>query len=172
MFTTKVSADSKSELLNKSRLERERRELLKQHASSAIVIQKHFRRYLSNKRFTEQIVGEMEGLSNTCTATQMLHVFNRVLYVSRGRVMASRDQSTRLTSRDKLSSSGGHVLCAMVQKVLSSMDCTSKDRWYVSLAVSKSCKDWLSQVLDIIACSLEDLKHDVDIISGTGTSCI
>ena len=149
MFTTKVSADTKSALLNKSRADRERRELEKQQTVSVIIIQKHFRRYLSNKRLRERFISELDNLSSTCSAAEMLATFQKVLY----------------TTRD---SQNSHVLCDMCRRALQSMECGSKDRWYVSLAVSKNCKTWLAQIGKILEGSLRDLDNNVDIISTSG----
>ena len=174
MFTTKVSADCKSELLNKSRVERERRETQKQQYSSAIVLQKHTRRYLSNKHLVQRIVGELESLSETTPAGDLLDVFSRVLYVSRGRLaryhgnVTSSPSNVTLSPGHIVTSSPGHVVFRIIQLILSSMECGKRERWYVALAISKSCKVWLSQVQDIMTLSLEDLRGDVNILTAAG----
>ena len=150
MFTTKVSADSKSALLNRSRADRERREQEKQQAVSAIIIQKHFRRFLSNRRLRNRFLAELNDLSTTCTAAEMLAAFQKILFTSRNH-------------------HDGKVLCDMCGRVLASLECGQKDRWYVSLAVSKSCKTWLAQVERLLEGSLRDLDGHVDITSTAGS---
>ena len=149
MFTTKVSADTKSALLNKSRADRERREQEKQQSISAIIIQKHFRRFLSNRRLRTRFQAELSNLSATCTATEMLATFQKILFTSR-------------RTHD------GHVICDMCRRALDSMECGQKERWYVSLAISKSCKTWLAQVERLLEGSLRDLDGHVDITSTAG----
>jgi len=149
MFTTKVSADTKSALLNKSRADRERREQEKQQTISVIIIQKHFRRFLSNRDLRNRYLAELHNLSATCTAAEMLAAFQKVQYTSR-------------------SHEDGQVLCDMCRRALDSLESGRKERWYVSLAVSKSCKAWLSQVGRLLEGSLRDLENHVDITSTSG----
>ena len=141
MFTTKVSADNKDELINKSKEQRLQRTKEKQYSSSVVLIQKHIRRFLSNRSLKKRIISEVETVlsSDDYSAQSLYSAIQRMLF------FPYKPDDTS-------------VLCKACQKVLASMSCNSKDKWYVGLSITKISRDWLTQVQKMLTRCIEDIS--------------
>ena len=148
MFKTKVSADSKADLLNKSKSQREAREQEKKFSAAAFTIQRHWRRHLSNVELRHRITREFSELisKEKYNSVELFQTFQKILFIKK-----LRNNSEIL-----------HKICSTI---ITSFSADTKAQWYYSLAISKHSKDWLAQVNLLVSLFMDDILNSTDIIT-------